>query len=108
MASVRTGCWLQAWTWRLGSRLCSTRSVGLPLPSQVPGLALGQGVQGRGSGLDLLGSLGAAHALLPAQCAVASPPGPERGGDRQRPLLLPVQRGRLPGWAPHHHSAGRW
>ncbi|XP_064350250.1 NAD kinase isoform X10 [Camelus dromedarius] len=34
-------------------------------------------------------------------------PGPERGRDRQRPLLLPVQRGRLPGWAPHHHSAGR-
>ncbi|XP_052509804.1 NAD kinase isoform X4 [Budorcas taxicolor] len=39
-----------------------------------------------------------------AGCAV---PGPERGGDRQRPLLLPVQRGRLPGWAPHHHSTGR-
>lgn len=36
MASARTGCWLQAWTWRLGSRLCSTRSVGLPLPHQVP------------------------------------------------------------------------
>ncbi|XP_036720123.1 NAD kinase isoform X4 [Balaenoptera musculus] len=34
-------------------------------------------------------------------------PGLKRGGDRQRPILIPVQRGRLPGWAPHHHGAGR-
>uniref|UniRef100_A0A8D1UKN3 NAD(+) kinase n=1 Tax=Sus scrofa TaxID=9823 RepID=A0A8D1UKN3_PIG len=40
--------------------------------------------------------------------APASPPGAERGGDRQRPLLVPVQRGCLPGRAPHHHGAGRW
>ncbi|XP_058160611.1 NAD kinase isoform X2 [Dasypus novemcinctus] len=33
--------------------------------------------------------------------------GPQRGGDRQGPLLVPVQRGRLPGRTPDHHGAGR-
>lgn len=33
--------------------------------------------------------------------------GVERGGGGPRPVLLPVQRGLVPGWETHHLSAGR-